>query len=238
LGWLVLSPARFWTMVVGALLFVPFVIATLSDVMGKAPDVAIGRHFAGVRRAAARHGAQALLTLAFLPYEAYFCVDAILRTLWRLLITRRRLLEWDPSSAVDRSLEERTHTNLRAVYRSMAVAPAVAIAASLPLAIGNPAALLFAAPILLLWGVSPAVAWWIGRPIPRRIRELTVEHAQFLRKLARKTWAYFETYVGPDDHWLPPDNYQEGPVEAVAHRTSSGSYSLTVSFPSQVAKSG
>ena len=41
---------------------------------------------------------------------------------------------------------------------------------------------------------------------------LTDDQTLFLRKLARKTWAFFETFVGPDDHWLPPDNYQEHPV--------------------------
>ena len=41
-----------------------------------------------------------------------------------------------------------------------------------------------------------------------------------LRKLARRTWLFYETFVGPDDHWLPPDNYQESPLSEVAHRTS------------------
>src|SRR5208337_760526 len=36
----------------------------------------------------------------------------------------------------------------------------------------------------------------------------------------RKTWAFFETFVGPEDHWLPMDYYQEHPVAGVAHRTS------------------
>jgi len=27
--------------------------------------------------------------------------------------------------------------------------------------------------------------------------------------MARKTWAFFETCVGPEDNWLPPDNLQE-----------------------------
>ena len=49
---------------------------------------------------------------------------------------------------------------------------------------------------------------------------LTDDQTIFLRKLARKTWAFFEQFVGPDDHWLPPDNYQEHPVATVAHRTS------------------
>jgi hypothetical protein len=220
LGWSVLSPAWFWTMVVSALLLVPFVIATLTDVIGKSADVTIGRHWAAVKRAMVRHGGQTLLTFAFLPYEAYFCVDAIVRTLGRLLITRRRLLEWNPSSVVDRAWEQRNGSDLLASYRSMAIAPAIAAATWVALAVGNPAALIFAAPILLLWGASPAVAWWISRPIPRRANTLSVEQTHFLRKLARKTWAYFETYVGPDDHWLPPDNVQEHPETRVAHRTS------------------
>ena len=41
-----------------------------------------------------------------------------------------------------------------------------------------------------------------------------------MRTAARKTWGFFETFVGAEDHWLPPDNYQEHPVAVVAHRTS------------------
>jgi len=220
LGWTVLSTLWFWTAIVSAFLLVPFVIATLSDVIGKADDLPLRLHLAAVRRGALRHGAQALLALALLPYEAYFCMDAIVRTLGRVLITRRRLLEWNTSNAVDRALEQRNHTDLLASYRSMAIAPAIAFATWLGLSATNPVALMLAAPILVLWGVSPAIAWWISRPIARRTHELTLEQAHFLRKLARRTWAYFETYVGPGDHWLPPDNVQEIPTTTVAHRTS------------------
>ena len=75
-------------------------------------------------------------------------------------------------------------------------------------------------PILGLWFASPAIAWWISRPLTRRAARLTADQTIFLRKLSRKTWAFFETFVGPEDHWLPPDNYQEHPVTVVAHRTS------------------
>src|SRR5207342_119200 len=43
---------------------------------------------------------------------------------------------------------------------------------------------------------------------------------RFLRAMARKTWAFFDAHVGPEDNWLPPDNIQEQPVAIVAHRTS------------------
>ncbi len=86
--------------------------------------------------------------------------------------------------------------------------------------LSKPAALAVAGPILGLWFASPAIAWWISRPLARRRERLTADQTLFLRKLSRKTWAFFETFVGPEDHWLPPDNYQEHPVAVVAHRTS------------------
>ncbi|HEY5997310.1 MAG TPA: glucoamylase family protein, partial [Candidatus Deferrimicrobiaceae bacterium] len=61
---------------------------------------------------------------------------------------------------------------------------------------------------------------WISRTLVPRSARLSDDQLLFLRKLSRKTWAFFETFVGPDDHWLPPDNYQEYRVAAVAHRTS------------------
>src|SRR5204862_4242553 len=84
----------------------------------------------------------------------------------------------------------------------------------------DPAVLLFAGPILLLWAASPAIAWWMSRPLAQRSARITIDQTHFLRRLARKTWAYFETHVGPDDHWLPPDNFQEHPAVGIAHRTS------------------
>ncbi len=102
----------------------------------------------------------------------------------------------------------------------MWVAPAIATAAAIHLAASKPVVLAVAGPILFLWFASPGVAWWISRPLARRKATLTAEQTLFLRALSRRTWAFFDHFVGPQDHWLPPDNYQEYRVAAVAHRTS------------------
>src|SRR5512140_2360894 len=104
--------------------------------------------------------------------------------------------------------------------RSMWIAPVIAAATAIVLALSAPSALVAAAPILILWLVSPGIAWWIGRPLARHEARLAVDQATFLRGVARRTWAFFETFVGPDDRWLPPDNCQEHPVASIAHRTS------------------
>jgi cellobiose phosphorylase len=220
LGWTVLSPAWFWSAVVLGFLLVPCAIAVLSDLTDKPPEVPFRQHLPEVERAARRHVAGALLALVLLPYETYICVDAIVRTLGRMLITHRRLLEWNPSSTVNQVLEQRDRSGLFASYRAMVIAPIIAAGTWVELVLTRPAALAVAGPILLLWAASPAIAWWVSRPLPRRSATLTVVQTQFLRKLARRTWAYFETYVGAEDNWLPPDNVQDHPVTSVAHRTS------------------
>ena len=216
LGWTALSPVWFWTLSVIGIILIPPLIASILEMFRKPDDVLLGPHLAAALRAAGRHFAQAAFTLVCLPYEAFFSLDAIVRTAGRMLVTRKRLLEWNPSGELDRN----SRTDLIDSCRSMGIAPVIASATAVYLAASNPAALAVAGPMLCLWFAAPAVAWWISRPLARREARLTADQLLFLRKISRKTWAFFETFVGPEEHWLPPDNYQEYRGAALAHRTS------------------
>ncbi|MCG6881461.1 MAG: cyclic beta 1-2 glucan synthetase [Deltaproteobacteria bacterium] len=216
LGWTTLSPPWLWTVLAMGILLIPSWIASLLDLCKKPREVLLRQHLAASVRSAARHSAQAAFTFACLPYEAFFSLDAIVRTAWRMRISHKQLLEWNPSVDAD----HQGRTDLTASWRAMWFAPFLAAAAGIYLAVSNPATLIPAGPVLSLWFISPAIAWWISRPLARRKTTLTADQTLFLRKLSRKTWRFFETFVGPEDHWLPPDNYQEQPVSVVAHRTS------------------
>jgi cyclic beta-1,2-glucan glucanotransferase len=215
-SWTLLSPLWLWTLLVIGILLIPSFCTSFLDLFHKPDDMLLRQHLAATARAAVRHGVQAAFTFVCLPYEAFFSLDAIGRTMVRMLLTRKRLLEWSPSHDPDRN----TRTDAGAVWRMMWIAPLIASATALYLAFARPLALAVAAPVLLLWFVSPVVVWWISRPLVRRAAKLTAEQTLFLHKLSRRTWAFFETFVGPEDHWLPPDNYQEYRVAVVAHRTS------------------
>jgi cellobiose phosphorylase len=214
-GWMVLSPAWFWTLSVIGIIMIPPLVASILDMSQKPSDAGLRQHLASAVRSAGRHFSQASFTLVCLPYEALFSLDAVVRTLVRL-VTHRRLLEWNPSGGGARD----GGTDLAASFRSMWIAPAVSLAALISLALMRPSALSAAGPILGLWTASPAIAWWISRPLAHRRADLSADQAVFLRKLARKTWMFFETFVGPEDHWLPPDNFQELGGARIAHRTS------------------
>ena len=215
LGWSELAAPWFWTWAVIGILLIPSLCASLYDLLQKPNDVLWRPHIVNALYAAGRHFGQALFTLICLPYEAFSNLDAILRTHWRMLVARRRLLEWNPYC--DAGPER---AGILGSYRDMWVAPLLALATALWLAAWHRPALDAASLILLLWLLSPAVAWAISRPQARVEVELGREQRIFLRRLARRIWAFFETHVGAEDNWLPPDNIQQQPVAVIAHRTS------------------
>ncbi|MBC7990025.1 MAG: cyclic beta 1-2 glucan synthetase, partial [Luteimonas sp.] len=224
LGW-ALSPAPLaWTLWLLAILLIPPFLSSLMDLFNRPADLPLAAHLRQAMVAIGRNFARAPLTLACLPYEAFFSLDAIVRTLWRMLVTRRRLLQWSPSSEVERTLGD----SLAGSALTMWFAPVVAIATTLLLARVQPSALWVAAPVLLLWAGSPLLMWWVGRPRTRRRAELSDAQLGFLGRLSRRTWAFFETYVTAADHWLPPDNVQEHPALVVARRTSPTNIGLSL----------
>jgi cellobiose phosphorylase len=216
LGWTVLPSPWLWTLSVIGIILIPSLITSLVDLFQKPSDVLFSQHLAATMQSLGKCLAQTVFTLLCLPYEAFYSTDAILRTSWRMLVTKKRLLEWNPSGDADRN----SRADLAESFRTMWIAPVVAFATACYLALSGPVVLITALPILSIWLVSPIITWWISRPLSHRAARLTVDQGIFLRKISRKTWAFFETFVGLQDHWLPPDNYQEDPVAVIAHRTS------------------
>jgi len=159
-----------------------------------------------------------LMLVVFLPHHAAVTTDAIVRTLVRVTITRRHLLEWTTSARAAASVAQRHPVVL--CWTEMAVAPLTALVTGVAILRWHPRAMVVAAPILALWMMSPEIARRISRPKATRREQLGDADSAFLRGIARRTWLFFESFVGPDGHWLPPDNYQEDPGRVVAHRTS------------------
>nr|WP_104009716.1 glucoamylase family protein [Nitrosospira multiformis] len=220
-GWLALDNAWFWTLVVIGTVIIPSAITMASDLLKRQGDAPLRAHVITTLRTGGRHFAQNLFGLVCLPYEAYFSLDAILRTHVRLLLTHRRLLEWTPSHLAEREYDSTNRWGgVGASFRSMWIAPATAVAAGAGMMVVAPVALISALPILLLWGAAPFIAWWISQPLPLRSTELNKGQIHFLRQTSRRTWYFFENFVNSENNWLPPDNFQEHPVPTVAHRTS------------------
>lgn len=216
LGWSVLSSAFFWTMSVIGIIIIPSLIISVLDLFNKQTDVLPRQHITSSIRSAGRHFTQAAFMFACLPHEAYYSLDAIFRTLWRLMISHKGLLEWNLAGKPDRT----KRPGIMGIYFLMWMAPAISFVSLVALAVSQPIMLTVMWPILALWSASPFIAWSISLTISRHKAKLSDYQTMFLRELSRKTWGFFEAFVGPEDNWLPPDNFQENPDPVVAHRTS------------------
>ena len=159
-----------------------------------------------------------MVQIVFLPHRAAVLCDALLRTLYRLAVSRKNLLEWTTAALSARRLAGRTASRL--MWSEMAAPPLTALGAASVLAAYRPGALAPALPFLLVWFLSPEIALFMSRPRRRRVERLTQQDTRRFRLLARRTWLFFETFVGPDDQWLPPDHFQEDPRGEAARRTS------------------
>ena len=159
------------------------------------------------------------LQLAFLASQAFEMLHALSVTLVRLGVTRRGLLEWETAAAsAARGAGRARGAGSLAFLAEMAASPAIALLGLVLVSLARPGALLVASPVLALWAAAPFLAQALSRPASRR--GLGPADREFLLAVARRTWGYFEAFMGPEDHGLPADNVQEGPAPKVAHRTS------------------
>ncbi|MBA2502218.1 MAG: hypothetical protein H0V27_04975 [Pyrinomonadaceae bacterium] len=210
------SPLWWTLLLVGALAF-PIYAHLTTNLLTHLRGATWASHFWGVWADARTNTVQLLLALVCLAHQAYLKTDAIARTLYRLLISRRRLLEWVTAAQAERGSAQTLTAMLRFIWPSQVIALSVALL----VLFARPRALVVAAPFLVAWALTPVVMHRVSRRrAGGRTERLTAIEAQELRLITRRTWRYFEVFVGAEDNWLPPDNFQEDPKPVVAHRTS------------------
>jgi cyclic beta-1,2-glucan synthetase len=160
---------------------------------------------------------QAFVAITMLAHQAWLMTDAVVRTLSRLYVTRRNLLEWVSAAQAGYGIE----LGLEAFFGHLRWGVFLAALAGLLFVGLKPDAWPAAAPLVLLWALSPAIAWRISAP-PKitEAQVLSEDETQSLRLISRRTWRFFETFVDAEENALPPDNFQEAPEPARAHRTS------------------
>jgi len=216
-GWLLPLPAALiWTAFVLTAIALPALLPALAAAVPRRGVIARS-HLTAWGQDVALASSQIGLLITFLPHQAWLMADAICRTLYRLTISRRNLLEW--VTAAQSQLA--SQPGLAGIYRRMSASVLAALSAVALIAFGRFETIWVALPFVMLWTAAPAIARRISES-PLVAGRLPVSEAdrQELRLVARRTWRYFETFVGATDHMLPPDNFQEDPQPVVAHRTS------------------
>jgi cyclic beta-1,2-glucan synthetase len=202
----------FATLAVLAVPVVPSLVTALGGLARRPTEQPRGHHAREVISGLASQLARDGFLLACLPYAAWQALDAIARAGSRVIVTRRKLLEWRTASDAQRTARIGVGRAFATMWPGPLAAAAVAWLA--------PDALLAASPVLALWAIAPLWSWWSSRPIAPVRPQLSLAERRFVHAIARRTWRWFETYVTAADHHLPPDNVQDEPPRGAAHRTS------------------
>jgi cyclic beta-1,2-glucan synthetase len=228
-GWsLPFHDALVWSLFIFTAIALPPLLPLLGGALHRRSGVSPISHMRSLGRDFVLSLMQIIFVTTFLARHAWMSLDAICRTLARLFITRRSMLEW--VSFAQSAYGRRGHW--RGLVLQMAGAFTFAVFCVFLVAIDNHQTWFLAAPFILTWAFSPAIARWASET-PRREAHLdiTADSRRNLRLIARRTWRFFETFVTPQDNMLPPDNFQEDPRPLVANRTSPtniGLYLLSV----------
>lgn len=217
-GWLMpsLSPWT-WTTFVLITISIPALLPFLIGLNTRLTGISKRSHLRGSLHDLSIGASQIALTITFLANQTWLMSDAIIRTVSRVLITRKNMLEWVTAAQSTGGVD----LKLPSIFKRMAGGLALAIIVLLIVALDRPRALSAAIPFILLWCVAPAVSRWISLPPRQNEPEpLSASETQTLRSVSRRTWRFFETFVTSEENSLPPDNFQESPKPVIAHRTS------------------
>ena len=175
-------------------------------------NIRLSSLFEGTRKL----GTQIALTFVFLPHQAWLMMDAILRSIWRVKVSYKNMLEWVTAADSDRKFKG-DHMDY---WHKMKVPVVISLLLCALTVVARPEIWYLILPAAIAWGLSPYIAWRIGKPKDKRIPMLSEEQIFNIRLTARKTWRYFDELVNETENWLPPDNYQQEPPIGIAHRTS------------------
>ncbi|HEX3859055.1 MAG TPA: glucoamylase family protein [Pseudolabrys sp.] len=215
-----LQPARtaeIWTAFILLTIALPPLLPAIAHLVPRRPGVSLRNHLTTLWNDVALGILQSAFLITFLAHQAWVMVDAVARTLFRVFVRRRRMLQWVTSAQVDDALQFDPRSLIVQIVASVAFAICVAILIDV---VGQPT-LPIAAPFAVLWVLSPLVARWASLP-PVASGHLTIarDDELTLRLVARRTWRFFEKFVTAEGNMLPPDNFQQEPKPVVANRTS------------------
>ena len=151
---------------------------------------------------------QTFIRLWLLPYEAWICLSAAALALWRMLVSHKRLLQWQTAAQSEQG-RSGLWAHLKAMWPCVLLGLLLLIFS--PAIIGRSAG--------LLWLLSPLTAAALALPAHKET-PLSAADRAYLRAAAAKSLSYYQTFCAPEDNYLPPDNFQEQPPVGLAHRTS------------------
>ena len=166
---------------------------------------------------------RAILSFGSIPHKAYISAKAIVKTIYRKLITKKHMLEWTTSEEA----EKQAKTDIFSYYYQMG---SNIISAIICIAIGIRLKSIYAIILAILWLITPAIMQKISiiKNKKQPIEELNTSEKEEIKQIAKKTWEFFKDNLNEENNYLITDNVQEDRIPQVVPRTSSTNIGLSL----------
>jgi len=171
-----------------------------------------------------------IIEIIVLPYKAFATLIAIVKTMYRMLITKNHLLEWITAEEA----EKLNKNDLKSMYINMIVNPTFGILGLIFLRFIEVGIIskIFIILLLALWIIAPFIMFYISKPKVEKkaVEKINSEEKEYIIQIAKKTWEFFAEYMNEENNFLPPDNFQNSRKEKIVNRTSSTNIGLRTSY--------
>ncbi len=206
-----------------SIIILPFILELLNNVIFKKQGEQTQKTFTpqitGLKGAFYR----GIITLSCLPYKAYISVKAIFKTLYRILISHKNLLEWTTSEEAEKQAKTDLPSYVSQMWFNL-------FSGVIAIGIGIYKINLLPTILGVLWIIAPSVMWYISRQINevKPIQSITEDEKDYIIEVGKRTWKFFEDFLTEENNYLIPDNYQADRKEVITTRTSSTNIGLSI----------
>jgi len=216
IAWLIATHPLAWTLIILTLMLVPIYIRATSKFLTYPKSLSWINHFRALLEDLKMNLDQLLIYILALPVQSALSMNAISKTLYRVFISHKDLLEWRTAAQEESALKKKSaFIKELFVYSSL---PSILIIIFIFLKF--PGSLLASGIILVAWIVAPLIFEKLSKTKVEKPFKLNMADRDLLQNIAFRTWNFFETFVTEKENYLPPDNFQEDPTPVVANRTS------------------
>lgn len=204
-GWLGLpGGALYWTIAALCLLAFPLIVQ-FGFGLGRAAAGSCKGKFSEALSGLGKASLVALLHLILLMHQTMLIFDAVIRSLIRRFITGERLLEWETAAQAESQTGKRAPVDQ---YLATLCFVALALGVAIWLFTTRSDAMLYAAPLLVIWAFSSFAATWLNQPLQEG-SHINVVDREFLAANALRSWRYFYEFSSARHNYLIPDNVVE-----------------------------
>jgi cyclic beta-1,2-glucan synthetase len=213
-GWMVLpGRALYWTLATVVAISLPVYISFVVSVIKAARLPGFAVHWDNIFSDFANTQLALVTRVALLLHQSLVTLDAIVRTLVRMTVTRKRLLQWETAADAESA------TKKTPVEICLNWTPWICFVIDLVVVVVRPSSILIALPFLALWGCSKTVCDWLNRPYWTSGNKINEKDRVMLRSVSLRTWRFYRELSNQQENWLIPDIIHENNTLA-AHQIS------------------